>query len=99
MKNQSNAESLKPTDEELPIEELDGIVDWNASAWARIQSRDTESLRNQEAFARHLSALPMSALDSSFAVLNRTNQNIELKNAIAMEIERRIDATDSEAAQ
>lgn len=100
MKNQFDAESSQPKGEELPTEELNSITDWNASAWERIQNRDRESSqKKQETLARHLSALPMNMLDSSFAVLSRTNQDTELRDAIAREIERRIDAGDSGAAQ
>ena len=100
MKDQFDSESSQPKGEELPIEELNGIMDWNASAWERMQNRDKESSqKKQEILAGHLSAIPMSVLDSSFAVLNRTNQDTELRDAIAKEIERRIDAGDSGAVQ
>lgn len=100
MKDQFDSESSQTKGEELPIEELNGVTDWNASAWERIQNRDSESLqKKQELLAGHLSALPINVLDSSFAVLNRTNQDTELRDAIAKEIERRIDADDSNDAQ
>ena len=94
-----DSNSLGPKGEELPIEEFDGVPDWNAEAWRQIQARDAEALEKQRSLAKTLSEYSMSALDSMYAVLNRTNQDPELKDAIAAEIERRVDLGDSDKGQ
>ena len=90
-----DSNSLNPKGEELPIEEFDGVPDWNAQAWRQIQARDAETLKKQMLLAKSLSGYSMAALDSTYAVLNRTNQDIELRDAIAAEIERRVDSGDA----
>ena len=90
-----DSDSLSPKSEELPIEELDDVPDWNAEAWKQIQARNAEALEKQMSLAKSLSGYSMAALDSTYAVLNRTNQDIELRNAIAAEIERRVDSGDT----
>ena len=77
-----NADNQKR--EEFPIEEFDGVDDWSARAWERIKRKE----KLEAALARY----PLSNLDATYAVLNRTGQDKELRDAIAKEIERRIDA-------
>lgn len=94
-----DSDSPKPKGEEFPIEEFEGVPDWNTSAWEKIKARDAEALKKQLSLAKSLSGYSMSALDSTYAVLNRTKQDPELRDAIAAEIERRIDSGDKEASQ
>ena len=84
-----------PKAEEFPIEEFEGVPDWNAAAWEKIKARDAK----RAALAEYLSKLPMSSLDASHAVLNRDKQDVELRDAIAREIERRVDEADAGAIQ
>ena len=90
----TDSDSLRPKGEELPIEEFDGVPDWNAEAWRLIQARDAGIPKKQIPLPHTLSAYSLAALDSTFAVLNRTKQDPELRDAIAAEIERRIDLGD-----
>ena len=87
----ADSDSLRPKGEELPIEEFEGVPDWNAEAWRLIQARDAGLPEKRIPLPHTLSAYSMAALDSTFAVLNSTKQDPELRDAIAAEIERRID--------
>lgn len=40
-----------PPGEELPLEELDGVPDWNAQAWLAIQARDAKALAPKQLVA------------------------------------------------
>lgn len=79
--------SPKPKGEEFPIDEFDGVEDWNAVAWKKIQQRDS--------LAAYLAQKTLQQLDATYTVLNRTRQDDKLRDAIAKEIEKRVDASAS----
>jgi len=89
--------SSEQKDEEFPIEEFESGPDWNTRAWEEIQARDAKALRGQS-LAAYLSELPLSSLDAMFSVLNHDKQDLELRDAIVVEIERRVDGADTNAA-
>ena len=93
-----DSDSPKPKGEELPVEEFESVPDWNAEAWRRIQARDAQALEEQMSLTKSLSGYSMAALDSAYIVLNRTKQNHELRDAIAAEIEHRVDSNDTDTA-
>lgn len=73
--------------EEFPIEEFDGIPDWNASAWALIQARDAKVLPPSQ-LRSHLATFTLDSLTSMQAVLTREPYDVVLMEAIVSEIER-----------
>ncbi len=82
----------RPKGEELPIEEVDEVdEDYNAIAQERIKARDEEALKERLSLSKVLAGYSMGALNSTYAVLSRTKQDLKLRNAIAAEIERRVD--------
>ena len=74
--------------EELPIEEIGGVPDWNASAWALIQARDAKALPPGQ-LRSHLAASTLKSLASMKAVLTQGPEDAALLDAIGAEIERR----------
>ena len=98
-----DSDSFKPKGEEFPIEEFEDVPDWNAKAWEQIRARDAETSRKRLSLTKILTGYSMTALESAFAVLNRKvlteGGDVELRDAIATEIERRVDAGDTELAQ
>jgi len=74
--------------EEFPIEEFDGIPDWNAAAWAQIQARDAKALPPSQ-LRSHLAASTLKSLASMKAVLTRGPEDAALLDAIGAEIEQR----------
>ena len=79
---------MSPPAEELPIEEFNGVPDWNASAWALIQARDTKALPPGQ-LRSHLAASTLKSLASMKAALTRGPEDAALLDAIGAEIERR----------
>ena len=79
---------MSPPAEELPIEEFDGVPDWNAAAWAQIQVRDAKAMLPGQ-LRSHLAASTLKSLASMKAVLTRGPEDAALLNAIGAEIERR----------
>ena len=79
---------MMPLAEELPIEEFDGVPDWNATAWARIQVRDAKALPPGQLHS-HLAASTLESLTNMKAVLTREPEDAALFDAIGAEIERR----------
>ncbi len=81
MEQQSDQNAENQKHEEFPIEEFDGVDDWNARAWERIQ--------RQEKLATSLAGYPFSKLGTAHKYLISTEQDEELQSAIAAEIKRR----------
>ena len=79
---------MSPSAEELPIEEFDGVPDWNAAAWAQIQVRDAKALPPGQ-LRSHLAASTLKSLASMKAVLTQGPEDAALLDAIGAEIERR----------
>ena len=79
---------MSPPAEELPIEEFDGVPDWNASAWALIQARNAKALPPGQ-LRSHLAASMLKSLASMKAVLTHGPEDAALLDAIGAEIERR----------
>ena len=98
-----DSDSFKPKGEEFPIEEFEDVPDWNAKAWEQIRTRDAGTSRKRLSLTKILTGYSMTALESASAVLNRQvlteGGDVELRDAIATEIERRVDAGDTELAQ
>lgn len=79
--------------EEIPIEEIDAVPDWNAVAWERIQARDAKALKTQ-ALAESLALKPTHVLTSVLKVCIYEQQDEELQELIRVELERRPDIAD-----
>ena len=79
---------MPPPAEEFPIEEFDGVPDWNASSLACIQSRDAKALPPGQ-LRSHLAASTLKSLASMKAVLTRGPEDAALLDAIGAEIEQR----------
>jgi len=79
---------MPPPAEEFPIEEFDGVPDWNAAAWAQIQVRDAKTMQNSQ-LSDYLAVAALNSLASMKAVLTRGLEDAALLDAIAAEIERR----------
>ena len=79
---------MSPPAEEFPIEEFDGVPDWNAAAWTQIQVRDAKALPPGQLHS-HLAASTLKSLASMKAVLIRGPEDAALLDAIGAEIERR----------
>ena len=79
---------MLPPAEELPLDEVDGVHDWNASAWASIQARDAKALPPSQ-LGNHLADLTVSSLENIEQVLTKEPQDVALRDAITAEIERR----------
>jgi len=98
-----NLDSPKPRGEEFPIEEFEGVPDWNARAWERIQARGAEALKKRLSLAKFLAGCSMRALEGTYAVLDRQvlteGGDVELRDAIAAEIERRVNSGNFNEAQ
>ncbi|WP_345122047.1 hypothetical protein [Hymenobacter antarcticus] len=79
---------MLPSAEEFPIEELDGVPDWSATAWAQIQARDAKAVQPSQ-LGSYLAAASLGSLNSMKAVLTREPEDAALFEAIRAEIERR----------
>ena len=79
---------MPPPADEFPIEEFDGVPDWNAAAWAQIQVRDAKNMKNSQ-LSDYLAVAALNSLASMKAVLTREPEDAALLDAIAAEIERR----------
>ena len=79
---------MPPPADEFPIEEFDGVPDWNAAAWAQIQVRDAKNMKNSQ-LSDYLAVAALNSLASMKAVLTRGPEDAALLDAIGAEIERR----------
>ena len=79
---------MPPPADEFPIEEFDGVPDWNAAAWAQIQVRDAKNMKNSQ-LSDYLAVAALNSLASMKAVLTRGPEDAALLDAIGAEIEQR----------
>ena len=77
-----------PTGEEFPLEELDGLPDWNAQAWHCIQARDAKALAPAQ-LAAFVAGLTTPNLRAVAAVLGTEPADARVRTAIDAEIARR----------
>ena len=89
---------MLPPAEEFPLEEIEGVPDWNASAWASIQARDAKALQPSQ-LGSHLANLTVRSLGNIKQVLTQEPQDVALWDAITAEIERRRNGGGHESAQ
>lgn len=81
--------------EEITLEEVDAVTDWNATAWEAIQARDAKALKIQS-LAASLALRPTRVLESVLKVCIYEQQDEELQELIRAELKRRLDtATDA----
>ena len=64
--------------EELPLEELDGLPDWNAQAWQAIQVRDSKNVPAQQlpGYVAGLSRPELTALRAALALVKSLVQRL-----------------------
>ena len=74
--------------EEFPMEELDGLPDWNASAWERIKVRNIINLPITE-FQHHVEELSREELGALRTVLDHGPSEQPVRDAIAAELAKR----------
>lgn len=84
--------------EEIPIEEIEAVPDWNARAWKKIQARDAEALKVQS-LAASLALKPTRVLQAALKVCIIEQQDQELQELIRAELNRRAEATNPDIAQ
>ena len=74
--------------EEIPLEELDGLPDWNARAWEAIKARDAKTLAADQlrAYVAGFSGRELVALR---AVLGHEPADLPVREAIAAVLTQR----------
>lgn len=74
--------------EEIPLEEFDGLPDWNAQAWETIKARDAKNLPADQlpGYVAKLSGRELMALR---AVLGHEPADLPLREAIAATLTQR----------
>ena len=74
--------------EEIPMEEFDGLPDWNASAWERIKVQNIINLSVPE-LQHHIEGLSLEGLGALRTVLDHDPTAQRVHNAIAFELAKR----------
>lgn len=74
--------------EELPLEELDGLPDWNARAWESIKARDARNLPADQLLA-YVAALSGSGLMALRAELGYEPADLPVREAVVAELAQR----------
>ena len=74
--------------EEIPIEEIEAVPDWNALAWEKIQAKDAKALKVQS-LADSLALKPNHVLRAALKVCIYEQQDKELQELIRAELKRR----------
>ena len=74
--------------EELPLEELDGLPDWNAQAWQAIQVRDAKNVPAQQ-LPGYVAGLSRPELTALRAALGHRPADVAVRAAIAAELAQR----------
>ena len=88
MKDPLADDQKQPKGEEFPIEDFDGVSDWNLRAWEIIEARNKEALRKKE-LAEYLSEKPTATLYALLKVCINEQQDVELQELIRNELNNR----------
>ena len=80
--------------EKLPLEELDGLPDWNARAWESIKARDAKNLPADQMLV-YVSGLSGSELMALRAVLGHEPADLPVREAIAAALVQRAQSDDT----
>ena len=74
--------------EEIPLEELDGLPDWNARAWEAIKARDAKNLPADQ-LKGYVAGLSGRELVALRAVLGHEPTDLPVREAIAAALTQR----------
>lgn len=74
--------------EEFPADELAGVPDWNAAAWARILVRDAKQLARSQR-GPFLASRSLSELAAMHALLGHEAAATDLQDEVAAEMAKR----------
>ena len=74
--------------EEIPLEELDGLPDWNAQAWEAIKARDAKNLPADQ-LKGYVAGLSGRELVALRAVLGHEPTDLPVREAIAAALTQR----------
>lgn len=74
--------------EEIPLEELDGLPDWNAQAWECIKARDAKNLPADQLLA-YVAGLSGRGLTALRAVLDHEPADLSVRETIAAALAQR----------
>ena len=72
----------------MPLEELDGVPDWNAQAWLAIQARDAKALAPKQLVA-FVAGLTFPKLHALMAELGTEPAAAMVRAALETELARR----------
>ena len=79
--------------EEIPLEELNGLPDWNARAWESNKARDAKNLPADQLLA-YVAGLSGSGLMALRAVLSHESADLSVREAIAAALAKRAQSDD-----
>ena len=74
--------------EEIPLEEFDGLPDWNAQAWEAIKARDAKNLPADQ-LPGYVAGLSGRELVALRAVLGHEPTDLPVREAIAAALTQR----------
>ena len=74
--------------EEIPLDELDGLHDWNAQAWEAIKARDAKNLPADQ-LPGYIAGLSRRELVALRAVLGHEPADLPVREAIAAALTQR----------